>query len=120
MTQLLNLTAAQGTGYGARTIRLADGNSLSLAAGPRAACEPAPGENGVPDDYAGPFTSLEVYLFPGLDAPAGADWRTEVDTAVLVAAHITAKIDGRLFLTVPVDAVRALIEAHGGEDPDRN
>ncbi|MEU7092980.1 hypothetical protein [Kitasatospora aureofaciens] len=115
MTPLLNLTALQGTGYGARAIHLADGTCLSVAAGPRAACRPEPGHEGVPETYAGPFTSLEVYLFPGLDAPAGDAWHAEVEPDVLIAAHFVVKAEGRLFETVPVEAVRALIEAHGGE-----
>ncbi|MFF2612328.1 hypothetical protein [Kitasatospora sp. NPDC058046] len=120
MTPRLNLTALQGTGYDARAIHLADGHRLSIAAGPRAGCLPAPGEDGTPDDYTGPFSHLEVYLFPGLDAPADDAWQAEVDTVVLETPCFALKAEGRLFLTVPVDAVRAIIAAHGGEHPDQD
>lgn len=106
-TDRLDHIAAHGTGRLPRKIRLADGHTISVHAGNGAYCTPRPRDRQVhegglgtaPADYPGPYTALEVCLVEPLTAPAG--WEPFEDFGV--------------YGTVPVDLVRALVVAHGGE-----
>lgn len=84
---------AQGTDGTYQPLRLADGHtiSVSIAAGAGAAA---------------------VYLWPGLPAPEGSGWEDEDPADVFLTG---GNMDGREFGDVPVQAVRDLIEQHGGE-----
>lgn len=104
MTNRLDRIAAHGTGHMPRRIRLADDTILSLQAGPGAWSRPRPhlyGTGNAPADYAGPYTHLEVYLTTPVPVPAS--W-AEFDDG-----------DHVHFGCVPVELVRELVEAHGGE-----
>jgi len=59
---------------------------------------------------AGADTFDEVFLHPGLDA----DWDHAEDSVELFLSGDPELAKGRLFLEVPVDDVRALIDQHGG------
>lgn len=75
-------------------VRMADGHTLSLSieAGAKVAT---------------------VYLWPGLDAPDTEAWENEDNVEVWLTTGSFG--EGRLFGEVPVQAVRDLIEQHGGE-----
>ncbi|MFI1703005.1 hypothetical protein [Streptomyces griseoruber] len=62
----------------------------------------------------------EVFLFPGLDAPDGDAWEREDAWEEWLTGGELGGGGGRLFLEVPVEAVRALIEEHGGEHPEQD
>ncbi|MEV7535426.1 hypothetical protein [Streptomyces hydrogenans] len=100
MTARLNRIAATGTGRNYRRVRFADGCMITVEAGPDAV----------------EFT--EVATWPGLTAPATEAWANE-DSAELFLSSQDAE-GRRLFLDVPVTAVRALIEEHGGEHADQD
>ncbi|MDG5807882.1 hypothetical protein P9869_35600 [Streptomyces ossamyceticus] len=77
-----------------QSVRMADGHTLSLSieAGAKVAT---------------------VYLWPGLDAPDTEAWEYEDNVEVWLTTGSFG--EGRLFGEVPVQAVRDLIEQHGGE-----
>lgn len=95
-------------------IQCRDGYQFSVIAGWGAYCAPTPGgwawvRNGVPDDFGGPYTHVEVGFFNGR-VPRGQAWRNLMDGpsgnfcgATSVAGH------------VPVRMVYDLIRRHGGE-----
>ncbi|RLU79927.1 hypothetical protein CTZ27_35845 [Streptomyces griseocarneus] len=58
----------------------------------------------------------EVFLFPGLAAPDTEEWAREDSVELFLTGNTDA---GRMFLDVPVWAVRDLIEQHGGEHEDQ-
>ncbi|MGW1659108.1 hypothetical protein [Streptomyces atratus] len=122
-TTRLDHAAAHGTGRIPSSIRLADGKTITVQAGPGAECMPfANGGNGphsVPSDYAGPYTHLEVYLFEGVDPTDSDGWDAE-DSVELWLTSGDEPDAGRLFYEVPVEDVRALIEEHGGEHPEQD
>ncbi|WP_406178058.1 hypothetical protein [Streptomyces canus] len=60
----------------------------------------------------------DVLLFPGVDVPDGDAWLRE-DAWELSLTQGDAR-GGRLFVEVPLEAVRALIEDHGGEHPEQD
>ncbi|MER6632237.1 hypothetical protein ABT301_29155 [Streptomyces sp. NPDC000987] len=99
-TMRLNRIAAEGTGGIFLRIHLADDRWISLMGDPGA-------------------TELEeVFLLPGLDAPDGDGW----DNRDPVGEWLDGgRMDnGLLFCEVPVDAVRLLIEEHGGEHAEQD
>ncbi|MFF9070522.1 hypothetical protein ACF09E_34770 [Streptomyces sp. NPDC014891] len=99
-TARLNRIAAAGTEGGYRRIRFADGCMITVEAQPDAT----------------EFT--EVALWPGLTAPSTDAWAKEDQWGLNLTDQDG---EGRsLFLEVPVDAVRALIEEHGGEHADQD
>ncbi|MFE2424992.1 hypothetical protein [Streptomyces hokutonensis] len=118
-TPRFDQVAATGTAAAPVTIRLADGLSVMVSAGPGVACLPCPGSGGQPADYAGPYTHLEVYLPEGVEPGDGDGWLEE-DSWELLLTEGDEPDDGRLFYEVPVEDVRALIEEHGGEHPEQN
>ena len=104
MTDRLNRIAAHGTGHMPRRIRCHDDTLLSIKAGPGAWSRPRPylyGTGNAPADYQGPYTHLEVYLITPVSVPAS--WAQFDDG------------NGVHFGPVPVELVRELVEAHGGE-----
>lgn len=62
----------------------------------------------------------DVLLFPGLDAPDGDAWEREDLWELELTGGEGGNGGGRLFLEVPLEAVRALIEEHGGEHPEQD
>ncbi|MFJ3914341.1 hypothetical protein [Streptomyces vinaceus] len=99
-TARLNHIAAAGTEGGYRRIRFADGCMITVETQPDAT----------------EFT--EVALWPGLTAPATDAWANEDQWELYLTNQHG---EGRsLFLDVPVDAVRELIEEHGGEHADQD
>ncbi|MER6559758.1 hypothetical protein ABT300_18890 [Streptomyces sp. NPDC001027] len=121
-TAILDRLAAVGTGDRPSRIRLADGKTITVHAGPYATCLPCPGASGpygAPRDYAGPYTHLEVYLDEGITPGHGEGWELEDSWEM----HLTSgdePVKGRLIYEVPVEDVRALIEEHGGEHAEQN
>ncbi|MEU2380393.1 hypothetical protein [Streptomyces misionensis] len=99
-TPRLDSLAAGGTNGAFERIRLADGHTLTLKT------------------QAGSATAEEVFLFGGLDAPDTEAWADQDDwEAWLTGGSLD---DGPLYLEVPVQAVRELIEQHGGEHADQD
>ncbi|MEU8530089.1 hypothetical protein AB0C77_31600 [Streptomyces sp. NPDC048629] len=98
ITARLNRIAAAGTVCGS-IIRLGDGHVISVKAAPDA-------------------TFLEeVFLWPGLTAPDTEAWENE-DTLEQWLTH--DEPGGHLYLDVPADAVRELIQDHLGEDEEQD
>ncbi|MEV6403928.1 hypothetical protein AB0M58_13415 [Streptomyces bobili] len=89
------ILGAAGTGPVCRSIRLGDGHTLSVAPPSRADLVPV------------------VYLWPGLEAPDTGEWESE-DLAEASLSGVDG-IGGREFCDVPLQALRDLIEQHGGE-----
>ncbi|MEU1180599.1 hypothetical protein ABZ464_23655 [Streptomyces sp. NPDC005820] len=122
-TTRLDHFAAHGTGPTFAGIRLADGQRITVQAGPGAQCLPYPnggtGPHSVPSDYAGPYTHLEVYLGEGIEPGNGDGWDEEDSTELWLTAPSGTPDKGRLFYEVPVEDVRALIEEHGGEHAEQ-
>lgn len=88
-------------------IRCADGFSLSVIAGWGTYCEPRPDWfNGVPEDYAGPYTRVEVG-FPSQRPEPWDAWQPFCESP----AEPTETVYGY----VPVEMVATLIDSHGGE-----
>jgi len=85
----LNQIVAEGGGH---LIALADEHSITVFG------------------TAGATTVDEVFLHPGLDV----DWDHAEDPAELFLSGDPKLAKGRLFLEVPVQDVRALIDQHGG------
>lgn len=100
-TPILEEIAASGTGITPRRVRLADGRTLSIAAGPNWYCRPRPASipaiGDVPVDYTGPYTHLEVFAIGPWALPSGDD----------VGAYMA------------VEDVRNLIAQYGGEHADQ-
>ncbi|MCX4682571.1 hypothetical protein OG413_46155 [Streptomyces sp. NBC_01433] len=97
-TRLDSLTAS-GTNHIFDRIRLADGHALTLKTRP------------------GADMAEEVFLFPGLTAPDTEAWGDEDSwEGWLTGGGLDG---GPLYLDVPVEAVRELIEQHGGEHDDQ-
>lgn len=89
------------------SITCKDGFRLSVIAGNGTYCDPRPDWfNGVPADYAGPYTHVEVG-FPSERPEPWADWVEWCESP--------DNPTGTVYGQVPVDAVRALIDSHGGE-----
>lgn len=85
----------------------ADGFRMSVIAHACAYCLPRPGwHEGVPDDYAGPFTHLEVG-YPSQRPEPWRRWTKWVEDK----SYPT----GTVYARVPVQAIRDLIGLHGGE-----
>ena len=80
------------------TITCADGFKLSVVAGFAAYCTPRPGYGDVPRDYPGPYRAVEVMV----DDDSCPDGWQEYES-------------GGIYAFVPVELVRAYVEAHGGE-----
>lgn len=99
-TNRLDRLAATGT---SGRIHLADGHRITVT-----------------DFDAGAAEFREVFLFPGLDAPDGDAWEREDAWEEWLTGGELGAGGGRLFLEVPVEAVRALIEEHGGEHPEQD
>ncbi|MGW4180379.1 hypothetical protein [Streptomyces rubiginosohelvolus] len=99
-TPRLDSYAADGTDRVFERIRLADGHTFTLKI------------------QAGSATAEEVFLFHGLDAPDTQAWQHEVDWEAWLTGGSLG--DGPLYLEVPVQAVRALIEQHGGEHAEQD
>ncbi|WP_371099007.1 hypothetical protein [Streptomyces sanglieri] len=121
-TTHLDHAATHGTGHIPSSIRLADGNTITVQAGPGGAnCLPFPnggtGPHSVPTDYAGPYTHLEVYLSEGVDPTDSDGWDLEDSVESWLTSGDNEPDNGRLFYEVPVEDIRALIEEHGGEHP---
>lgn len=86
---------AKGTAHTPQSIRLADGHTLSL------------------DIAVGAEAATMVCLWPGLETPAADGWENEDPAETFVTG---ADMDGgREFCDVPVQALRDLIDQHGGE-----
>ncbi|WP_331727101.1 hypothetical protein OG725_37190 (plasmid) [Streptomyces sp. NBC_01213] len=98
-TQRLNSLALNGTTHVPVRVHLADGHLLDVLTGP------------------GSAWVQEVHLFPGLRAPDAEGWENEDRVELFLLGE---NLGGRLFLDVPVSAVRDLIEQHGGEHADQS
>jgi hypothetical protein len=98
-TPRLDSIAAGGTDHVFERIRLADGHTLTLQTRPDA------------------DTADEVFLFPGLTAPDTEAWENEDQWEEWLTGGNLG--EGGLFLDVPVEAIRELIEQHGGEHEDQ-
>jgi hypothetical protein len=90
------------------TVRCADGYTLSVIAGEGCYCQPRPDRDGVlgdaPGDYPGPYTHVEVG-FPSARPEPWDQWQAHAE-------------DGKwnsVYSYVPVELVRELVAAHGGE-----
>ncbi|MGW3200019.1 hypothetical protein ACWDBD_36740 [Streptomyces sp. NPDC001118] len=97
MSTRLDTLIAEGTDDTYRPILLADGRAVSV------------------NIAAGADEADCVYLWPGLDAPAGEAWENEDQWEEWLTGGNLG--EGRLFLDVPVQALRDLIAQHGGETP---
>lgn len=105
-TDRIDHIAAHGTGRLPRKIRLTDDTVISVQAGAGAWSRPRPklyGTGNAPADFAGPYSHVEVYLVTPVAVPA--EW----------AEHTDDEGKPRHFGPVPVELVRALVVAHGGE-----
>ena len=113
---LLDHIAAHGNrssrpgGRGDNTIVCRDGFKLSVIAGQGTYCTPRPdwpfADNPVPADYPGPYTHVEVG-YPSQRPEPWAEWAQY--------AEDPEKPTGTVYAYVPVEMVRALVAAHGGE-----
>ncbi|MFC8224089.1 hypothetical protein ACFUTY_38730 [Streptomyces sp. NPDC057362] len=101
ITARLDYLAAHGTDGIYRRIFLADGKGLSVKGQP------------------GNAQFEEVYLVEGVDVPNSEAWEGE-DQWELWLTSDGEDATGRLFYDVPVSAVRALIEEHGGEGAEQD
>lgn len=96
-------------------ITCADGFRLSVLAGPGAYCTPRPRLHDipffgdVPESYPGPFACVEVGFPSELPEP----W--DGDGGWLEYAENDEDPTGSVYGYVPVDMVRALVAAHGGD-----
>ena len=89
-------------------ITCADGFSLSVIAGYGTYCSPRPGDDdGVAEDYSGPYTLVEVGYPSQRPEPWDGRWSERCDDP----EEPTSSVYGY----VPVEWVRDLIESHGGE-----
>ncbi|MFE0453104.1 hypothetical protein ACFW2D_17825 [Streptomyces sp. NPDC058914] len=95
-TARLDSLITEGTSHTFRPVRMADGYTLSLII------------------EAGADTASAVYLWPGLDAPAADGWENEDPAEIFLTG---GDMNGRAFCDVPVQALRDLIEQHGGAAP---
>ena len=92
--------------WGSR-VRCADGFEMSVLAGAGAYCKPRPGwYDGVPDDYPGPYTAVEVG-YPSVRPEPWAEWEQ--------CAESPEDPTGTVYGCVPVEMVRELVALHGGE-----
>ncbi|NGO40605.1 hypothetical protein [Streptomyces ureilyticus] len=98
-TPRLDSLTAGGTDDVFARVRFADGNALTLKIAP------------------GADTADEVALFPGLTAPDAEAWEREDSWEEWLTGGSLE--GGGLFLEVPVQAIRELIEEHGGEHEDQ-
>lgn len=90
-------------------ITCVDGFRLSVIAGMGCYCAPRPDwpfEDGAAEDYAGPYTHVEVG-FPSERPQPWDDWAEWCESP--------DDPTGTVYARVPVDAVRALVVSHGGE-----
>lgn len=89
-------------------IKCADGFTLSVIAGGYTYCSPRPGwpDNEVSEDYAGPYTEVEVG-FPSARPEPWDKWSEYVEDS--------ERPTDTVYGWVPVGMVRDLIELHGGE-----
>ncbi|UQI49793.1 hypothetical protein M1P56_35925 (plasmid) [Streptomyces sp. HU2014] len=97
-TPRLDSLTAGGTDRVPARIRLADDNLLTVMTRP------------------GADLAEEVFLFPGLTAPDTQAWENEDSIELFLTDNVDS---GTLFLDVPVQAIRALIEQHSGEHEDQ-
>ncbi len=89
------------------SIVCADGFRLSVIAGWGAYCDPRPDwTDGVPADYAGPYTAVEVG-FPSQRPEPWDEWSLYCESPETPTETV--------YGYVPVQIVRDLIESHGGE-----
>ncbi|MEU5476852.1 hypothetical protein [Streptomyces mirabilis] len=93
-TARLDSLIAEGTGHVHQPIRLADGHTISAVID------------------AGADLASAVYLWPGLGSPDTDGWADEDPAEVFVTG---GDMNGREFCDVPVQALRNLIEQHGGD-----
>lgn len=115
-TDRLDRVVATGTGRLPRKIRLADDTVISVHAGYGAYSIPRVRDRMVhegglgtaPANYPGPYTAVEVFVFKPVTVPN--EWRQYSD-----GAPAEDDAEGTLYSPVPVDLVRALVVAHGGE-----
>ncbi|MFI0141586.1 hypothetical protein [Streptomyces luteogriseus] len=87
---------AEGTDRIFRPVLLADGHAFSV------------------NIKAGEDRAAAVALWPGLEAPEGEDWENEDSWESFLTG---GNADDSQFLDVPVQALRDLVEQHGGEAP---
>ena len=103
---LLDRVVESGNWRGDNWIRCADGFKVSVIAHWGAYCAPRPGFGEVPRDYPGPYTAVEVG-YPSERPEPWAEWAKYVEDAESPTETVYAY--------VPVELVRDLIVAHGGE-----
>ncbi|MFI8178031.1 hypothetical protein ACIF6H_32580 [Streptomyces microflavus] len=109
-TPRLDLLATHGSGNGFARIRLVHGNALSIKIRPGAA------------------EADEVFPFPGVYVPNVEEWENEAgwDGRLSVEGPgngpllMNEPVRCSLFMDVPVEAIRELIEAHGGEGAEQD
>ena len=99
-TTRLDSLAAGGTDHVFARVRLADGLTIVLKTAP------------------GADVADEVGLLPGLFPPATEAWENEDRYEDWLTGGALGQ-GGGLYLDVPVQAIRDLIEQHGGEHPDQ-
>lgn len=93
-------------------VRCVDGFVVSVLAGEALYCSPRPNSYGlgdVPDDYPGPYTAVEV----GFPTERPEPW--DGDDGWAQYADDPDDPTETVYSYVPVDMVRALVAAHGGE-----
>jgi hypothetical protein len=99
---------------GPNWITCADGFKVSVIAGNGAYCSPRPSFTSLPfpgevsQDYPGPYTHVEV----GFPSERPEPWDGEGGWAEYAESPETHET---VYGQVPVEMVRALIDAHGGE-----
>jgi hypothetical protein len=110
-TPHLDQIVASGTPALGRRNRIEchDGFSLSVIAGAFCYSTPRPGLEGVASGYPGPYTAVEV----GFPSDRPEPW-TGVDGWADFAENVDDPTR-TVYSYVPVEMVRALILAHGGE-----
>jgi hypothetical protein len=91
-------------------IRCADGFRLSVIAGEGTYCTPRPDRYGIlgdaPADYPGPYTHVEVG-YPSAKPEPWDRWKEYVEDPTAPTETV--------YGYVPVELVRELVAAHGGE-----
>jgi hypothetical protein len=115
------LTPGAHSRFGQNWITCKDGFKVSVIAGEGTYCLPRPNWfNGIPSDYPGPYTHVEVGMPSEKPEPwdckhDGDEHKFDDECGWSAYAETSESPNDTVYGQVPVDLVRALVEAHGGE-----